>query len=172
MTEEENTKAEEYINEAKSYFKKNDYTMASLYLEKAVNLGHILAHHLLATHYYKGLGVEKDIDKAIKLFEVSANAGIIESQQNVGALYLQKSDITSSPIEKASAWSSARMWLQKAADQGSTDSMYNLGIYEASYMEDFEEAGKWYEKAARLGHPQALAALKDLCRKGFYYVNM
>lgn len=172
MTEEENTKAEEYFNEAKSYCKKNNYTMASLYLEKAVNLGHILAHHLLATLCYKGLGVEKDIDKAIKLFEVSANAGIIESQQNVGALYLQKSDITSSSAEKVSAWSSARMWLQKAADQGSTDSMYNLGIYEESYMEDFKEAGKWYEKAARLGHPQALDALRDLCRKGLYYVNM
>ena len=86
MTEEENTKAEEYINEAKSYFKKNDYTMASLYLEKAVNLGHILAHHLLATLCYKGLGVEKDIDKAPTFCCDSITPAFADTSNNLIAL--------------------------------------------------------------------------------------
>lgn len=166
-------KAEEKFSEAMEYYVKGNYSMACFYLEEAVNLGHIEAHHYLGNIYGSGLGGAKDIDKAIKLFEVAANAGIIDAQANLGALYFQKGRNISyeNAGAKVMAWGDGYRWSKQAADQGSTDAMFNLGIHNIE-TEYFDEAGKWLEKAARQGHSQALDVLKDLCRKGLYYVNL
>ena len=173
IDEENRIKAEEKFFKAVEYYSKGDYSMACFYLEEAANLGHIEAHHYLGNIYGSGLGCAKDIDKAIKFFEVAANAGIINAQANLGALYFQKGRNISydNAGAKMMAWSDGYRWSKQAADQGSTDAMFNLGIHDIE-TEYFDEAGKWLEKAARLGHPQALDALKELCSRGLYYVNM
>ena len=173
IDEENRIKAEEKFFKAVEYYSKGDYSMACFYLEEAANLGHIEAHHYLGNIYGSGLGCTKDIDKAIKFFEVAANAGIINAQANLGALYFQKGRNISydNAGAKMMAWNDGYRWSKQAADQGSTDAMFNLGIHDIE-TEYFDEAGKWLEKAARLGHPQALDALKELCSRGLYYVNM
>ncbi len=173
IDEENRIKAEEKFFKAVEYYSKGDYSMACFYLEEAANLGHIEAHHYLGNIYGSGLGCAKDIDKAIKFFEVAANAGIINAQANLGALYFQKGRNISydNAVAKMMAWNDGYRWSKQAADQGSTDAMFNLGIHDIE-TEYFDEAGKWLEKAARLGHPQALDALKELCSRGLYYVNM
>ena len=173
IDEENRIKAEEKFFKAVEYYSKGDYSMACFYLEEAASLGHIEAHHYLGNIYGSGLGCAKDIDKAIKFFEVAANAGIINAQANLGALYFQKGRNISydNAVAKMMAWNDGYRWSKQAADQGSTDAMFNLGIHDIE-TEYFDEAGKWLEKAARLGHPQALDALKELCSRGLYYVNM
>lgn len=72
---------------------------------------------------------------------------------------------------KASAASGAKrvMLLQKAADAGSLDAMYDLAICytdEDGVGKNMPLAVKWLQKAADLGHVTALAALGDLYING------
>ena len=54
---------------------------------------------------------------------------------------------------------------KKAAEQGDVEAQYNLGLmYEFGdgVEEDFDQAVKWFEKAAERGHEGAQDALEQL----------
>lgn len=169
LLEEKRKKAEEYFIQACNFCNDGLNFKMIEYLEKAANLGHILAHHNLAICYMAGTYVEKDIDKAIELLTVPAEAGNVDSQLNLGVALFHKYPTNNlmDSIER----DKASDWFKKAAEQGSVEAMYNLGLFYLS-LEDFDDAGTWFEKAARLGHPQALEALKNLCSRGLYFVKM
>ena len=79
------------VRSARALYAKKDYVGAMENLKKAIkeDSKDVEALFMLSVLYYEMNDFDnafKYIDKAIKLFEVSANAGVIESQQNVGAL--------------------------------------------------------------------------------------
>jgi TPR repeat protein len=58
----------------------------------------------------------------------------------------------------------ARNWLQKAADSGSAEAQYNLGVvFERGLGTpiDIELARKWYKEAASQGFDKAIEKLKN-----------
>ena len=188
--------AEEAFLASEIFYNAQDYKKTVECLEKAVSLGHIGAHNDLAIHYMRGLGVEADWNKVYELRKVAAEAGIANSQVNLGYCYAKgkgtyQSD--SSAIywyEKAAEQGNdlamhnlglhyygkrdainAKLWLEKAIELGNVNAMFDLGDCYRYLLLSAREAGKWYEKAARNGHVEALAALKELCGMGLYNVG-
>ncbi len=188
--------AEEAFLASEIFYNAQDYKKTVECLEKAVSLGHIGAHNDLAIHYMRGLGVEQDYNKVYELSRVAAEAGIANSQVNLGYCYAKgkgtyQSD--SSAIywyEKAAEQGNdlamhnlglhyygkrdainAKLWLEKAIELGNVNAMFDLGDCYRYLLLSAREAGEWYEKAARNGHVEALAALKELCGMGLYNVG-
>lgn len=194
--EEIDKEAEEAFVASDLFYKAKDYKKAVECLEKAVSLGHIPAHNDLAIHYMRGLGVEQDYNKVYELSRVAAEAGIANSQVNLGNCYANGKGTYQSDFnaiywyEKAAEQgndlamhnlglhyygkrdsNNAKLWLEKAAELGNVGAMFDLGDCYRYLLFSSREAGKWYEKAARNGHKKALAALKELCGMGLYNIG-
>jgi TPR repeat protein len=63
----------------------------------------------------------------------------------------------------------AQMWLERAAEHGSSDAQYELGnaLREGSgVVQDYEHAARWLEMAAVNGHPDAQYALGQMYHAG------
>ena len=71
---------------------KNDLKIAVEYFFKAKELGNIAAINSLALCYQKGLGIKKDINKALELFKEAANKNYAYSLNNLGLYYEEKKD--------------------------------------------------------------------------------
>ncbi|HSJ00927.1 MAG: tetratricopeptide repeat protein [Verrucomicrobium sp.] len=109
--------------------------------------------HLLASLYYQGHGVEKDLERAVLFFTAAADKGYRASQANLGIMY-QSGDGVTKDIEKAVAYYAA------AGKQGDLQSLYNLGqIYRKGLdvRQDRTKAAEYYKVAAERGHvPSAI----------------
>ena len=99
--------------------------------------------------YRDGKGVTKNIEKAIECFEQAVTFGYAQSANRIGVLFRD------SDLEKAI------YWYKIAADNGVSDSMYNLAkIYRyEDAVKDINKAIGWYEKAAEKGDADAMYAL-------------
>ena len=81
-------------------------------LNKAANSGKTEFQYELGRRYLFGIGVEKDVGKAIQLFQITADKGLAIAQYNLGVAYDQgymtgKRDVFM-----------AEKWYRKAAKQG------------------------------------------------------
>ena len=174
--ERKRLEAEEVLIKGCAYFNGDgviqDYAKAVEFFEKAVELGNIRAYFYLALCYVEGKYVEKDVNKAIQLLMVSAEAGYMDAQLILGNLLYMKesSDEITERVYNVLMQNDASSWWRKAAEQGSDTAMYNLGSYYLE-LDILEDAGKWFEKAAANGNQKAFEKLKDLCSRGLYYVE-
>ncbi|MHB9146879.1 MAG: hypothetical protein ACYC2U_00175 [Candidatus Amoebophilus sp.] len=109
--------------------------------------GDALAQHNLGTMYYYGLGVDRNISKAMKLIRIAANQGFAHSQNTLGNMFL-----------KDKLYADALEWYKKAAEQGNASAQYNLGrmyYYGQEIEQDYVKALEWYQKAAEQGNVNA-----------------
>ena len=107
-----------------------------------------------AKKYEEGIGVEKNLSKAIFYYEKAAKQGYIDAQYKLGSIYISKKDLLK-----------AFYWFEKAAKQGHSISQYMVGFfYErgASIEKDLEKARYWYEQAAKQGNMKAREELRRL----------
>jgi TPR repeat protein len=89
----------------------------------------------------------KDWASALTACTREAQAGEVNAQRNLGAMYLQGYGVPRDPTQ-------AFTWFKKAADAGSRDGAYQLALmYEAGrgVPRDATQATAWYKKAALLG---------------------
>ena len=89
----------------------------------------------------------KDWASALTACTRDAQAGDVNAQRNLGAMYLQGYGVSRDPTQ-------AFAWFKKAADAGSRDGAYQLALmYEAGRgaPRDATQATAWYKKAALLG---------------------
>ncbi len=108
--------------------------------------------HLLASLYYQGHGVDKNLDRAVELFTAAAEKGYRGSQANLGLMY-QNGDGVKRDIEKAIAYYTV------AGKQGDLQSAFNLGqIYRKGdgVEVDHARAAAYYKFAAERGHVPAV----------------
>lgn len=189
--------AEEWYTQGYYFFNgigvEKDYEKAVEFWEKAVELGNIEAHNSLAICYMYAYGVDRDYAKAFKLNEVAAKAGVANAQCNLGFLYSKGAGVYQSDtqamywyekaarqghsdaqcnlglcyLEKKST--EALYWFDKSIEQGNVNAFYCKGLYHYEFFE-YQQAGLWFEKAARRGHEKALERLRDLCSRGLYYI--
>lgn len=64
-----------------------DKALACQWFEKAADQGHLKAMHNAGVCYMNGIGCKADIDKAIHYYTLAAEAGITNSQHNLGIIY-------------------------------------------------------------------------------------
>jgi TPR repeat protein len=102
----------------------------------------------------KGIGetIPKDFEESEKLYRMSAEKGLAESQSELGVLLIWHKEST--PEEKAEGVE----WLIKASDQGLIDADFKLGCsycFGLGITQDQEKAFQLFKKAADAGHKQS-----------------
>ena len=78
-----------------------------------------LAQYEIGALYHQGAGVEKDVTRASRWYERSAEQGYLEAQYRLGNMYLMGEGVRQSDVEAAH-------WFEKAAQQGHADARDNL----------------------------------------------
>ncbi|MCW1926256.1 sel1 repeat family protein [Luteolibacter arcticus] len=140
------------LEEGISAYNKGDYDTARKEFTAAADAKDPMGMHLLASLYYQGHGVEKDLVRAVALFEAAAAKGYRASQANLGLMY-QKGDGVKKDITKAISYYAA------AGKQGDLQSAFNLGqIYRKGdgVEKDPAKAAAYYKFAAERGDLTAM----------------
>ncbi|EJK76944.1 hypothetical protein THAOC_01264 [Thalassiosira oceanica] len=118
------------------------------------------AIHTLGKYYHQGrLGLQKDMRRAVKLWEEAAELGSIDALYNLGNAYDQGDGVQ---LDKEKA---AQFWT-KAAMQGHVLSRSHLGCFEIE-KGDYGRAVKHYLISAKMGYEGALEMIKNMFTEGF-----
>lgn len=133
------------------------------YYRSAANVRHNEGQFQLGLCYFNGIGVEKDLDKAYKLFLDAANNHCIEAQYHLAINLLYntpfKQDVTL-----------AVNLLHRAINRKHAASACQLAIlYEngsAPFAKNMAKAIKYYTKSAKAGDAVAKFALSNIYRCG------
>lgn len=139
-----------------------DYTEAAQWCRKAAEQGLANAQYTLSGLYLHGRGVPKDYTEAVKWCRKGAEQGHAKAQSFIGDYYYDGRGVPKDTAEAAK-------WYHKAAEQGNINAQFHLGVYYSrdragtisrrnskgiylgTVQPDYEEATKWYRKAAEQG---------------------
>lgn len=138
------------VNDGIAAYNAGNYAVALKEFSEAANQGNAVGKHLLASLYYQGHGVERDLKKAVSLFKEAA-ANYPPSLANLAVMYSIGDGV---PVDQKAAL----QYGQRAAEAGDLQSQFNLAqAYRkgAGVPQDDEKAALWYRKAAEAGMPQA-----------------
>ncbi len=119
----------------------------------------------LATHYYMGIGVPQDLQKAMYYYTLSANNGFGEAMYYLGLAY-EEGEGVAYDISKAIDW------YKKAADLGHAGAANNLSrIYGMSKygILNQQEAGRWALFAAEKGDKNAQLTVGNFYLHGYIF---
>ena len=133
------------------------------WLEKASASGNVEAMRFLGLIYLRGMDIEPDFDKAIKLL---CNAA---QKDDAEAAFALASFLGGARDEWYDA-DAALAWLQQAANGGLPRAQCHLGYCLQQGVligQDHEEAVSWYTKAATAGDAGAMLALAEHFEAGF-----
>jgi TPR repeat protein len=132
---------------------------------KAAQLGFAPAQYKLGLCYEHGLlGLPVDPRRSIAWYTKAAEQGDPEAELALSGWYL-----TGAPSVLQQSDTEAYLWARKAADKGLAKAEYAIGYYTENAIgvkDDFEEARKWYLRAAGQGNKRAIQRLKEL--KGYF----
>ncbi len=196
MAESEDIEFERHNEVAKAAVADNDFQTALTIWTSYAEKGNKRAQSNLAFMYFKGMGVEKDWDKAKALFEQSAAQGLPQAQYQLGLmLFFGKNglsygrDADHKPVldeQTRSNMDKALKLFEQSAEQGfplaqrELADMYYLG--EPTFpTSDKAKALYWYEKAAEQKEPISMGMAASLllegdgvarnCEKGLDWLN-
>ncbi len=129
------------------------------YYKKAVDKGNVKSMLDIAQMYDKGESVEPDFSKALQWYNRAADSNSVEAFLQLGYIYGIGKGIDKN-ID------SAIYWYLKST-QNSTEGYMNIGaLYHQKTPPDYQEAFKWYKKAANSGDTKAYVQLGYLYSKG------
>lgn len=120
------------------------------------------AQFFLATYYYEGWGVEKDLSKSFDWAKKSAESGTAAAQNMLGNLY-NDGQGTQKNVDKAIEW------YKKAASQKFPKAEYQLGYFYENgigFEKDYKKAFDYYFDASKKGLPEAQNNLARLYYSG------
>ena len=124
-------------------------------LQKGAAAGDAYDQLNLGAAYDNGIGVARDIDKALHWYEKAAEQGVAEAQFNLAHLL----------VEQEMSASVAAEWMRKAAEQGMVDAEYLMGVIYAEGIGvevNRDEARLWLQKAVAQGHEEAQRFLQEV----------
>ncbi|MGB2739426.1 MAG: tetratricopeptide repeat protein [Cognaticolwellia sp.] len=124
------------------------------------------AQMTIAILYENGVGVLKDIEKAIDWYIKAAELGLAEAQYLLGELYDNHCYINENYQQKSANWT------EKAAEKGHVQAQYKLSYvynYGRGVHKDHKQAIKWCRKAAEQGY---VSAQVELGNQYSYGVNL
>lgn len=153
---QENSKAEELLEQGMSYSENNEYEKALPYFKQAAELGLLEAQcmyiiDLLVISEESGKDFSSEVKKYVNLIRNAANQGDPDGQVCLAMLYEEGFGVSED-------MKTAVKWYQKAADQGNADAQSKLG--ECYYLgkgvaENDAKAVKWFQKSADQGNADA-----------------
>lgn len=120
------------------------------------------AQFFLATYYYEGWGVEKDLSKSFEWAKKSAESGSAVAQNMLGNLY-NDGQGTQKNVDKAIEW------YKRSASQKNPKAEYQLGYYYENgigFEKDYKKAFDYYFDASKKGLPEAQNNLARLYFSG------
>ena len=132
-------------------YNKGDFDTAKREFAAAAEAKDPAGQHLLASLYYQGHGVEKNLVRAVELFEEAAKKGYAPSLHNLGLMH-SKGDGVARDMKKAV------YYYTEAGKKGDLPSAYQLGqLYRKGEEvgQDFVKAAAYYKFAAERGHVSA-----------------
>lgn len=135
----------DYLQHLSSTSDKPDYKSAFKKLERQAILGDSTAQFDLGQMYQQGLGVDKDLQQAIKYYRLAANQQDLKAQYNLGLLYLQ-GDVTDGDAKTGIEL------LRDAAFKGNPFAQYVIARIDEQGLTD----GKGHE-IIKPDHEQAMA---------------
>ena len=128
-------------------------------VRKRVDAGDPTANWFLGTKYEQGqYGLEKDVTKAVELYERAAELRVKGAHYNLGCLYREGTD-----VEKDMA--KAIRHYEAAAMCGDVFARFSLGLFE-SHARNFDLALQHWLISAKLGEQNSLNKVKNLFVKG------
>jgi serine/threonine-protein kinase len=139
------------------------YTDAASWYLKAAQQEWPDAQYRLGYMYEKGIGPDKDVQRAVQLYRSAADHGYPEAQNLLGILYATGGDGLTEDDKQAITW------YQKAADQGFAKAEKNLGdmyFFGHGVDKDYKQAMTWYGKAADQQFADAQFRLGFMYEKG------
>lgn len=110
--------------------------------------GSVFSNMLIATCYQNGIGVSKDVSKAIPFLTTAAEKNCLQAQKNLALILLNGKNA------KAAA-----PWFKKASDNGDISSTFYYGkmlLEGLGVTQDKKEGANYLLKAAEAGFPQAM----------------
>ena len=128
-------------------------------IQKRVDAGDPVAiFDLGALHAQGQYGLEKDVTRAVELYEHAAEIGVIDAHYNLGCLYREGTD-----VEKDMA--KAIRHYEAAAMCGHVFARFSLGLFE-SHARNFDLALQLWMISAKLGHEISLSNVKSFFMNG------
>lgn len=147
---------------------------AYAWCKRAADMGNVGGLYRLGVCYAKGIGVEKEREKAIKYFELDAMKSSIY-QYELGMAYMK--GLEGLRMDMAEALK----WLEMAATNGVLRAQYELGkryTKGSNLKKNMAEALKWLEMAANNGELRAQVDLykyydgETMYDKALIYIQM
>ena len=134
-----------------------DFEKAVKWYRRAAEFGDVNAQDNLGWCYEKGVGVEQDWEEAIVWYRKAAEQGLAHAQCNLGWCYEYSKG-------EGRDWKTVRLF-RNAVKQGDTavQCLSWFHMIGKGNEQDWEEAAKWFFKAAEQGYADAQ------CKLGEYY---
>lgn len=119
------------------------------------------AQNQLAVAYYTGIGVKKDLEKAISWWTRAAENGSGRANSMIGTMYYQGTGVKKNIIEAIKYW-------HLAAEKKDPDAMSQLGyvyLLGDSVKKNLTLAYMWFNLAAGLGDQQAIRQRDEISHR-------
>jgi len=146
------------LEQAREAAKRGQYVECYNGICRVADHGHPQAQSILGQMYEDGIGVEKNIGKAIKYYEMAASKGIPEAENRLGHILYRGKETKRNPQQ-------ACKWLTKAARHNVPEAQNTLGhmyLTGDGVEKDLKAASLWLHKAANNGIKEAEQAIVDL----------
>ena len=154
-----------------------DFTSARQYLEKALLEDSVVAMNNLGEMYRLGQGVQKDIARALALYEQGDNLGCVICGYNIGEIYRDGEGVE---VDLAKAY----RWFARSAERGSSHALFQLAVFQENHWTTVKHSStvnEIYREAADQGSSEAQFAIgkffyeqkdKDTMNTGLKYLVM
>lgn len=156
--------SEAQLELAKFMMEEKEYEHAAGLFSAAAQQGDADAQYELGLMFFNGIGVQKDQNIAINLWEESAKKNHEASQQTLNKIYAQREQLNKAKKAYDKVQQQANK-IRTAAEQGDSTAQHELGLLFLECRED-QEALVWFEKSARQGNINAQYTLGTLCLNG------
>ncbi|NNP67413.1 tetratricopeptide repeat protein [Acinetobacter sp. Ac_5812] len=185
----------EYVSKYQAEMDSENYKGAFSILEKLVEKNDDFAKNEMGFFYEKGIFVEKDIKKAIKLYAEAGNNNYVPAMYNISRLKLEDGNSAEalSILKKIESdnyapainllgimynngdyvdkdLNKAFLYYKKAADLGNPDAKFNLGqmyFYGEGVKQDYKKSFYWYDESAKQNYDFAKIQLATSYYKGY-----
>lgn len=132
---------------------KQDFTEALAWYRKAAAQNYAMAQRNIGYVYRFGKGAEINLDEAAKWYVKAADQGLVVAEAELGSLYMQRKQFLEGLTR-----------LTKAAEEGNTDAIIDIGIAHAKgdgVKQDLPGAYMFIVLAADIGHNKRAINIKE-----------
>jgi TPR repeat protein len=159
--------AEQGNVDAQKFIANQCYREAVRWYKKAADQGDARAQKFIANQYYQGGGVVQSYKEAAKWYKKAADQGDVDAQtmlDKIAGSAKEDCDQTKKYSKKVNDREAFKLH-KKAAEQGDAEAQFSLGWWyyrEQEVVSNYNEAVRWFRKAAEQDYPEAQKMLDEI----------